>query len=67
MFGHGINNSNAYKRSQVDVGMSSKAQIPRVCLHLDDILVVGDLIALSFRRFKHSSKQGPQGSRWENF
>ena len=30
------------------------------CLHVDDVLISGDLITLSFRRFKHSSLQGPQ-------
>ena len=32
----------------------------RGCLHVDDVLISGDLITLSFRRFKHSSIQGPQ-------
>ena len=32
----------------------------RGCLHVDDVLLSGDLITLSFRRFKHSSIQGPQ-------
>ena len=32
----------------------------RGCLHVDDVLISGDLITLSFRRFKHSSLQGPQ-------
>ena len=35
-------------------------QMLQSCLQVDDILVVGDLITLSFRRFKHSGKQGPQ-------
>ena len=32
----------------------------RDCLHVDDVLISGDLITLSFRRFKHSSLQSPQ-------
>ena len=30
------------------------------CLQLGDVLLSGDLITVSFRRFKHSAKQGPQ-------
>ena len=30
------------------------------CLQVDDILISGDLITLSFKRFKHSGRQGPQ-------
>ena len=30
------------------------------CLQLDDVLLSGDLITVSFRRIKHSAKQGPQ-------
>ena len=29
-------------------------------LHLDDVLLSGDLITISFRRFKHTALQGPQ-------
>ena len=31
----------------------------RGCLSLGDVLLSGDLIAISFRRFKHSAQQGP--------
>ena len=30
------------------------------CLQVDDMLISGDLITLSFKRFKHSGRQGPQ-------
>lgn len=30
------------------------------CLQLGDVLLSGDLISISFRRFKHSTRQGPQ-------
>ncbi|RLJ22740.1 hypothetical protein DJ031_00315 [bacterium endosymbiont of Escarpia laminata] len=30
------------------------------CLHMGDVLLSGELIMLSFRRFKHSARQGPQ-------
>ena len=30
------------------------------CLHVDDVLLSGDLITISFRHFKHSGLQGPQ-------
>ena len=30
------------------------------CLHLDDVMIAGDVISISFRHFKHSAKQGPQ-------
>ena len=30
------------------------------CLQLGDVILSGDLITVSFRRFKHSAKQGPQ-------
>ena len=30
------------------------------CLHMGDVLLSGDIISLSFRRFKHSTRQGPQ-------
>ncbi|KAK2159806.1 hypothetical protein NP493_1687g00007 [Ridgeia piscesae] len=36
----------------------------RGCLHVDDVLISGDLITLSFRRFKHSSIQGPQSCKF---
>ena len=32
----------------------------RGCLHMDDVLSSGELITISFRRFKHSARQGPQ-------
>ena len=32
----------------------------RGCLHMDDVLLSGELITISFRRFKHSARQGPQ-------
>ena len=32
----------------------------RGCLSLGDVLLSGDLITISFRRFKHSAQQGPQ-------
>ena len=32
----------------------------RGCLHMDDVLLSGELITISFRRFKHSTRQGPQ-------
>ena len=32
----------------------------RGCLHVDGVLLSGDLITISFRRFKHSALQGPQ-------
>ena len=30
------------------------------CLHMGDVLLSGDIISLSFRRFKHSTRHGPQ-------
>ena len=30
------------------------------CLHMGDILLSGDLVSISFRRFKHSARHGPQ-------
>ena len=30
------------------------------CLHMDDVLLSGELITISFRRFKHSARQGSQ-------
>ena len=30
------------------------------CLHMGDVLLSEDIISLSFRRFKHSTRQGPQ-------
>ena len=32
----------------------------RGCLHMDDVLLPGEMITISFRRFKHSARQGPQ-------
>ena len=32
----------------------------QTCLHIHDIVMAGESITLSFRRFKHSGKQGPQ-------
>ena len=32
----------------------------RGCLYMDDVLIYGELITISFRRFKHSARQGPQ-------
>ena len=32
----------------------------RGCLSLGDVLLSGDLITISFQRFKHSAQQGPQ-------
>ena len=30
------------------------------CLHFRDVTLNGDMITVSFREFKHSSRQGPQ-------
>ena len=30
------------------------------CLHVSDVFLSGDLMSVSFRRFKHSTAQGPQ-------
>ena len=30
------------------------------CLHVADVFLSGDLMSVSFRRFKHSTTQGPQ-------
>ena len=30
------------------------------CLHMGDVMLSGDIISLSFRWFKHSTRQGPQ-------
>ena len=32
----------------------------RGCLHMDDVLLSGELITISFRNFKHSARQSPQ-------
>ena len=32
----------------------------RGCLYMDDVLLSGEMITISFRRFKHSERQGPQ-------
>ena len=30
------------------------------CLHVEDVMLTGDLINVSFCRFKHGTQQGPQ-------